>query len=163
MTPPLFTVRLPDGSRFGPAAMDLVEQWAREGRVPTGAVLEPEGGGRERPVSEEPRLAVHCQAPPTVAVTPLVPAGSEGITTIIPYRNAPALAGYYLAVFGLIPVLGLVFAVPAVVLGIIGVRRRRHNPTLKGAVHAWIGIILGGLMTLAWGGGLLAMLVYRAI
>ena len=163
MTTPKFTVRLLDGSRFGPAAMDLVEQWAREGRVPKGAVLEPEGGGPERPVSEEPRLAAHSQAPPTVAVTPSVPEESNGITTIIPYRNAPALAGYYLAVFGLIPVLGLVFSVPAVVLGIIGVRRRRQNPALKGAVHAWIGIILGGLMTLAWGGGLLAMLVYRAI
>lgn len=159
MTTPMFTVRLPDGSRFGPAAMDLVERWAREGRVPTDAVLEPQGGGRERPVSEEPRLAVHCQAPPTVAVTPPVPAGSEGITTIIPYRNPPALAGYYLAVFGLIPVLGLVFAVPAVVLGIIGVRRRRHNPTLKGAVHAWIGIILGGLMTLAWCAAIVAMVI----
>jgi len=40
---------------------------------------------------------------------------------------------------------------PALVLGIMGLRKRAKNPEVKGSVHAWIGIVLGGLFTLIWG------------
>ena len=42
-------------------------------------------------------------------------------------------------------VLGLI----AVPLGISGLRKRRQNPVVRGAVHAWVGIILGSLVILA--------------
>jgi hypothetical protein len=69
---------------------------------------------------------------------------------IIPYKNPAALIAYYCGVFSIVPCLGLFAGIPAVVLGIIGLRARRRNPIIKGAVHAWIGIVLGGLMSLLW-------------
>jgi hypothetical protein len=79
----------------------------------------------------------------------------EGDATggLIPYKNPPALIGYYLAIFSLIPCIGLFVAIPAVVLGIIGLRKRKKEPVVKGSAHAWIAIVLGSLMTLAWGAG----------
>ena len=73
---------------------------------------------------------------------------------VIPYKNPTALAAYYCGVFSLIPCLGLLLAVPAFILGLIGLSKYRENPRIKGTVHAWVGIILGGLMTLLWGGAI---------
>ncbi|MEO1235946.1 MAG: DUF4190 domain-containing protein [Planctomycetota bacterium] len=70
---------------------------------------------------------------------------------LIPYKNIPALLAYYFGLFSLFPVLGFLLAVPALVLGIVGLRQRRLQPEIKGAVHAWIGIVMGALMTLIWG------------
>ena len=77
---------------------------------------------------------------------------------LIPYRNAPALVAYYLGIFSLVPVAGLLPAVPAFVLGIIGLKKQKRQPEVKGGVHAWVGIILGGLMALLWGGILIALI-----
>jgi hypothetical protein len=62
------------------------------------------------------------------------------------------LIAYYCAVFSLVPVLALVLAPLAVILGIAGLRHVRRNPQARGTGHAVIGIILGGLMALLnWG------------
>jgi hypothetical protein len=37
------------------------------------------------------------------------------------------------------------------VLGIKGLRYQRQHPEVKGQVHAWIGIVMGGLCAVAWG------------
>jgi len=78
---------------------------------------------------------------------------------IIPYKNGPALIAYYLGIFSLLPVIGLVLAIPAVILGIMGLKKRSANPVIKGAAHAWIGIIMGGIFTVVWGGGLVMFIV----
>ncbi len=70
---------------------------------------------------------------------------NEAAATVVPYRNVSALIAYYCAVFSLIPCLGLILGPVAFVLGIIGFMAVRKNPQLHGTVHAWIGIILGGL------------------
>ena len=77
----------------------------------------------------------------------------EGDATggVIPYKNMPALLAYYLGLASLLPFIGLLFGIPAFVLGILGLRKRAQNPAVKGSVHAWIGIVLGGLMSLFWG------------
>lgn len=72
--------------------------------------------------------------------------GDVGLSSIIPYKNPPALTAYYLGVFALIPILGIPLAIGALVLGIVGLRRYRRTPTAKGVAHAWIGILLGALM-----------------
>jgi hypothetical protein len=94
--------------------------------------------------------------PPAPYATP-VPPGSSGnatddvVATIIPYRNAPALSAYYLGIFSLIaciPFLGIIgvgMAIAAFICGINGLKRARQHPEAKGKVHAWIGIIGGGL------------------
>ena len=85
----------------------------------------------------------------------------EGDATggVIPYKNPKALIAYYCGVFSLMPCLGIVPGVVGVVLGILGLRHRKLHPETKGSVHAWIGIVLGGLMTLLWGGLIAAALI----
>lgn len=78
---------------------------------------------------------------------------------LIPYKNPAALAAYYCGVFSLVPILGIVVGVPGVILGIAGLRKKRATPVVKGSVHAWIGIVLGGLTTLLWGGLIVLMIV----
>jgi sorbitol-specific phosphotransferase system component IIC len=70
---------------------------------------------------------------------------SEGDKTggVIPYKNPHALFGYYLGIIGLLPVLGLPFGIAAILLGIIGLRKRAANPIIKGSVHAVIAICCG--------------------
>src|SRR5262249_42831092 len=76
----------------------------------------------------------------------------ETVSTIIPYKNGRALAAYYLGVFGLIPCLGLLLGPAALILGILGMRYVKANPTAKGTGHAIAGIIMGSLATLGnWG------------
>jgi len=72
----------------------------------------------------------------------------DGTGGLIPYKNPAALAAYYLSIVGLFPVIGIFASIPAFVLGIMGLRKKAQNPAVKGSVHAWIGIILGGLATL---------------
>ena len=86
---------------------------------------------------------------------------NEGDSTggIIPYKNVPALLAYYLGLFSLFPCIGLFLAIPAFILGIIGLRKRAQNPVIKGSVHAWIGIVMGGLMTLVWGVGWVFLII----
>jgi hypothetical protein len=70
---------------------------------------------------------------------------------VIPYLNPPALIAYYCGIFSLIPIIGIVAGIPGVIFGFVGLSRSRANPPIKGAVHAWIGIILGGITTMLWG------------
>jgi len=156
---PQYTIRLSDQREFGPAEMGVILQWAREGRVPADALLVPADGSPIRSVLSDSRLASIIQAPPTVStVMPeRLPPADDGASTLIPYRNPPALISYYLGVFSLIPFLGLLPAVPALVLGIVGLVLHAKNPKVKGLVHAWVGIALGGLCTILWA-GLIVML-----
>jgi len=68
----------------------------------------------------------------------------------MPYRNSAALIGYYCAVFSLIPCVGLPLGVAAVTHGVIGERRFRAKPSVKGHIHALVAQYLGGLMVLIW-------------
>lgn len=77
---------------------------------------------------------------------------TEGDSTggLIPYKNPKALTAYYLGLFSFIPCLGLPLGIAALVLGIMGLRARSRNPVIKGSVHAWIGILVGGFFALLW-------------
>lgn len=79
--------------------------------------------------------------------------GHQGDATggVIPYKNPHALIAYYLGIVALLPVLGVPFGIASIILGIIGLKKRRQNPVIKGSVHAWIGI-LGGVFSLICGG-----------
>jgi len=74
--------------------------------------------------------------------------GDGGISSVVPYKNVPALVGYYCAVFSLIPCVGLPLGIVALVFGIVGLKAVRRQPERKGTAHAWVGIILGGLAAL---------------
>src|SRR5688572_6468125 len=116
------------------------------------------------PFEPTPQIPPHLgpgspyHSPPQVHNPPAVPgqrSGTDEVTsTVIPYRNPPALTAYYLGLFSLsacIPFLGVVgvaMGVAAVVLGIKGLRRVRADPQVHGTVHAWIGIVGGSIFTL---------------
>lgn len=85
---------------------------------------------------------------------------SDGLATLIPYRNSRALASYYLGIFSLIPVLGVFLGPAALILGTQGYEHARRRPEAQGKAHAVIGISLGALTTLVnWGFVLVVLLL----
>lgn len=84
---------------------------------------------------------------------------SEGDVTggVIPYKNPPALVGYYLGLLAWIPVCGFPFAIASIWLGILGLKKRRANPAVRGSAHAIFAIVAGSL------GLFLTILVITAI
>ena len=60
----------------------------------------------------------------------------------------PALVGYYVSILGMLPCFPL--GIAAFILGIMGLQKAKCNPEVKGKVHAWIAIILGGLFGALW-------------
>ena len=88
--------------------------------------------------------------PPPIA--PPLPVQEPGDVTggLIPDQNAPALAAYDLGVFSVIPLIGMVLGLAALVLGIVGLRMAARRPEVKGKIHAWVGIIVGGLFGLGY-------------
>lgn len=147
-----FTVRVPSGECYGPAGEEVLLRWAAEGRIPPTATLIDEHGV-ESPALAHERLRPILQAPPTrpgpIAPRGAVPSGDGGITTLIPYHNPPALIGYYVSVGSLIPILALLLGPTAIVLGCVGLNKRKADPRVKGMAHAIVAIVLGGLTTLA--------------
>ena len=69
----------------------------------------------------------------------------DGVSSLIPYNNGMALAGYYLGVFSLIPALGVILGPLGIIFGIAGLRRVNRNPEVKGTGHAVTAIVLGAI------------------
>lgn len=75
---------------------------------------------------------------------------------LIPYKNGPALLSYYLGVFSIvIPPLAIV----SIILGVVGLKKRKQNPVIKGAGHAIVGIVLGSFITLIWLGVIVVIII----
>lgn len=92
---------------------------------------------------------VKCQeilhpAPPKVVVQ------TDDLAGLIPYKNSPALIAYYLGVFSLIPLVGVLLGIPAFFLGLKGLRVAREHPEARGKAHAWVGILVGGFFGLLY-------------
>jgi hypothetical protein len=62
-------------------------------------------------------------------------------------RNRDALASYLLGILSPLPLLGLLFGVAAVVLGVRGLRHAREEPGADAALQCWIGIGLGAVFS----------------
>ena len=69
---------------------------------------------------------------------------------LIPTGNPMALVGYYLGVGSLIPLLGGVLSLPAIICGIVGVVKANSNPQAGGMGHAITAIVLGLFGQLIW-------------
>lgn len=72
-----------------------------------------------------------------------MPEPPSSVLALIPYRNGAALAGYYCAVFSIVPGIGLLLALPAIVLGVVGLVNARCHPENRGTVHAIVAIVVG--------------------
>ena len=68
-------------------------------------------------------------------------------SAMIPTDNPQALWSYYIGIFAIVPVLGVVMGPTALIMGIKGLNVFRENPAVRGKTHAWIGIGCGILWT----------------
>lgn len=136
----MYTVRLDDGAEFGPATVDQLKAWAHEGRISGTTMLATDDGSPSIPARNFSELDGHLNT------------GNERVATIIPWRNKCALIGYYLGIFGLIPVLGAPLSLGGIVLGILGIRHWKRNHRSHGLAHSIVAIACGiiglGLTTL---------------
>lgn len=73
--------------------------------------------------------------------------GGDGTGGLIPYKNPKALIAYYTGLF-LSPLCFVGLGIVPLIFGILGLRDRNKNPVIKGSVHAWVGIVLGGISVL---------------
>jgi len=138
--------------RFGPFTVTDLNAKLRSGEIiGNGAMAWYEGCQAWIKIDRVPGV-VMPYAPPSFGSTSALTSNSQqGDATggLIPYKNPMALTGYYLSIFGLIPVLGIPLAPAAIVLGIIGLARKKANPVIRGTVHAWVAIVLGALAVVA--------------
>lgn len=137
----VYTLQRQD-QQFGPYSIEQVRAMAQTGHAIATDIVWAQGSS----------------VPVTVAAL-LQSSASDGTGGLIPYKNGAALTSYYLSVASLIPVIGILTGIPAVFLGIKGLRKVKAEPWVKGGVHAWVGIILGGGMALLWIGILSAITI----
>jgi hypothetical protein len=126
---------------LGPCPAEELTARHSRGELPITAQVCAEGTQTWQPIT-----ALVGGVPPPAP--PPVPQQGDATGGLIPYKNPHALIGYYLGIFGLFPFIGLLLAIPALILGIMGLQRRKKNPIIKGAVHAWVGIVLGAISIL---------------
>ena len=61
------------------------------------------------------------------------------------YANVKALRAYLFGLLGLIPVLGVILGLIAIVLGVSGLKYAKSHPKARGNAQAKTGILLGSL------------------
>jgi uncharacterized ubiquitin-like protein YukD len=64
-------------------------------------------------------------------------------------RPVSAIAAGYLGLLSFFPMVGLIFAIGAVVSGVMALRILKQDPHLHGRGRAWFGLVVGGIMALA--------------
>ncbi len=64
---------------------------------------------------------------------------------VIPTSNPNALVGYYLGLFAIMPVFGLLLGPAGIILGLKGLKAVKHSPGLPGTGHA-ITALVGGII-----------------
>jgi hypothetical protein len=84
--------------------------------------------------------------------SPNDPGQSAGMRMLIPVgRSGWAIASGYLGLLAVLPFIGALFGVAALITGIFAIRDIRTNPQRHGLGRAIFGIIMGALFTLLWG------------
>ncbi len=99
----------------------------------------------------------YCGRDPRTGVAPAAPPEGDATGGIIPYKNSPALVGYYLGVFSLAPCIGIPLGIAAIICGVLGLKKRKREPHVKGSAHAVVGIVLGSISLLYHVAGLIAL------
>ena len=144
-----------DGQSRGPIDATTLTQWIAEGRANGQTKTCPEGGSEWKPLAYYPEFATALSqapaAPPNISAHA---SQSDATGGVIPYKNVPGLVGYYMSCIGLlimcIPIVGFIYGIVVMVLGIKGLNKAKANPEIKGKVHCWIAII-GGFVELVVG------------
>ena len=133
-----YKIKGTDGNEYGPVSTEELQQWIAQNRCTRETLVQVDESGEWVPMVTLPAFQSAFSALTPPASTPK---GDGGVSTLIPYKNTSALLAYYLGVFCILcpPIL----SIPALVLGIKGLRKVSENPEAKGTAHAWIGIVSG--------------------
>lgn len=136
-----------DQKEYGPVTPDQVREWITQRRANAQTLVQAEGAPEWKPLSAIPEFADALLAPPPALAPPTatVVTPDNPLSAVVPYKNPKALIAYYLAIFSLIPCFGLPLGIAAFILGLLGLKAAKAQPNTHGTVHAWIGIVLGGL------------------
>ena len=140
-----YKIKGTDGAEYGPVSTEELQHWIAQSRCTRESLVKVDGSGEWVSLATLPEFQDAFAAPPP-APAPASAEGEGGISTVIPYKNVPALIAYYVGVFCIICPPLLCF--PAIILGVIGLRRVKENPEVKGTAHAWIGILSGSFFLL---------------
>ncbi len=140
-----YKIKGTDGAEYGPVSTEELQQWVAQNRCTRESLVEVDGSGEWVPLATLPEFQDAFAAPPPAPALASAQ-GEGGVSTVIPYKNVPALIAYYVGVFCIICPPLLCF--PAIILGVIGLRRVKENPEVKGTAHAWIGILSGSFFLL---------------
>lgn len=94
------------------------------------------------PSEVTPAASVVNTTTPAPAPT-VLPKANQAMEHVLPTRNQPALLGYYYAIFGLLPVIGIFLAPAAIAYGIIGLDRGNRLPRNIGYGHSLFATVAG--------------------
>ena len=146
-----------DGNEYGPVSAEQIVQWIAENRVEKKTPVMPEGAPDWVFLQSLPEFGAAFGLSP--AGPPPLPAGAK---TTKPARlqketreedtsrNSRAWLAYCLGIVSVLPPFGALLGIPALILGIAGLRFQRQHPESGGRFHAWMGIILGGVFSLVY-------------
>lgn len=158
------------GKQEGPYTVDHINNSIRSGAIaPATTLAWYEGCAQWIPLSLVPGVTQGAAIAPGAphaggsgAVPPPPPlTGTDATAGIIPYKNPHALTGYYLGIFSVIPFIGFILSIPALILGVVGLKKRTRNPQIRGGAHAWVAICVGGF-SLAYHLAIVLMMVIQA-
>ena len=88
------------GAEYGPVSTEELQQWVAQNRCTRESLVEVDGSGEWVPLATLPEFQDTFVAPPAPA--PASGEGEGGVSTVIPYKNVPALIAYYVGVFCII-------------------------------------------------------------
>jgi hypothetical protein len=142
-TETLFKVKTVAGETYGPAPRSEIAAWAADGRISPEDMITPDGGEPQHASTVDWICDALASRTPPRHQSEVDRSGNapNALEHIIPTGNAPAIAAWYLGVFGLIPVLGLPLAVAAIAMGIMGLKRA--SEVKVGLWHSILGVFLG--------------------
>ena len=156
----LYKILGADQKEYGPVVAGQICQWIAERRVTAATLTQCEGSSEWLPITAvlEFAEALRRLSPPIIAASasqPPVATTEDTLGKVIPFKNPKAIWAYYLGLFSIIPGLGIFLGLAAMVLGIQGLLLAHNNPGVRGHIHAWVGIAVGGFFGL----GYLALLI----
>jgi len=91
------------------------------------------------------------------------PIRAKAMEHVLPMRNQPALAGYYCAIFSLVPIAGIFLGPAAIGYGIVGLDRGSRLPHHIGWGHALFAIVAGVIGSIISYGMAVAVAVVLAL
>ncbi len=130
-----------DGKEYGPITIEVLTDWAKQGRVNPQTRVQAEGSADWKPAAEYPELqAIFAGVAAAAAPGPI----SAGASAGAPQQSGLAITSLVLGILGLVCMLGPLTGIPAIICGHIAHNRTRRDPQqYGGGGMAIAGFVLG--------------------